>query len=166
LRPRFPLPLSIGFLLAAGVLAPVSHSVTPAPVKKPVPKAKAAPSPPDLSARAASVLRKNCTTCHGDVKQGGLDLRNMSALLKGGGRGPALVPGDAAKSLLYRVVAHQAEPHMPPGGKLPPGDIAAIKAWIDGGGSKLKAAPDKSARAALPDFRAPPPPKPLPPPQV
>jgi hypothetical protein len=54
-------------------------------------------------------------------------------LLKGGARGPALKPGAAADSLLYKAVAHTGDPHMPPTGKLADSEIAALREWIDAG---------------------------------
>ena len=60
------------------------------------------------------LLQEHCLTCHkGDTKGGGLDLSTREALLKGGTRGPAIVPGDAKASLLYKLVTRQEEPGMP-----------------------------------------------------
>ena len=53
--------------------------------------------------------------CHtGKFKKSGLDLSTRDLAIRGGDRGPALVPGKAQESLLYRVAAHLAELHMPP----------------------------------------------------
>jgi hypothetical protein len=62
-----------------------------------------------------------------------LDLRSRDAALKGGGHGPALVPGDAAGSRLYRHITGQEKPQMPMGGRLTDAEIAIIKNWIDSG---------------------------------
>ena len=52
--------------------------------------------------------------CHtGKFKKSGLDLSTRDLAIRGGDRGSALVPGKAQESLLYRVAAHLAEPHMP-----------------------------------------------------
>ena len=40
--------------------------------------------------------------------------RTSPGMLKGGKRGPALVPGKADESLLFRMAAHRVEPVMPP----------------------------------------------------
>ena len=54
------------------------------------------------------------------------------AMLKGGSRGPGLVPGDHKKSLLWQMTAHQKAPHMPyDRPKLKVADIAKIAEWID-----------------------------------
>src|SRR5947209_6704270 len=47
------------------------------------------------------VLVENCSQCHGAAKQKGmLRLDSRAALLKGGETGPAVVPGDPARSLI------------------------------------------------------------------
>jgi hypothetical protein len=78
------------------------------------------------------ILEKNCVKCHsGDGAQAGLDVRTRAALLRGGAKGPAVVAGDGAKSLLYQRVASG---QMPLGGKpLPETEQALIKQWIDQG---------------------------------
>src|SRR5690349_9824506 len=59
-------------------------------------------------------LQKYCIRCHNStVKQSGLDLSTRESLLRGGSRGPAIAPGDARASLLYKLVAHEEEPGMP-----------------------------------------------------
>jgi hypothetical protein len=62
-----------------------------------------------------------------------LDLKTRAGALKGGQHGPAIIPGNAAGSLLYRHVAAQETPQMPLGGKLSAEEIAVLKSWIDGG---------------------------------
>ena len=54
---------------------------------------------------------------------------SREAMLEGGTRGPALVPGDPQKSLLIQAV-RQADPKlkMPMGGKLPDSEIADLEA--------------------------------------
>ena len=64
----------------------------------------------------------------------GLDLRTREAMLAGGKRGPAIEPGNADGSLLYTAVAGEGEIRMPPGDEpLEPGEIAALREWIDAG---------------------------------
>jgi hypothetical protein len=64
----------------------------------------------------------------------GLDLRQISSILKGGKRGPAVVPGNSSDSLLYRAIAGIGSLKMPPGKvSLAPDAVRSIAAWIDGG---------------------------------
>jgi len=90
------------------------------------------------------ILKRNCMICHGEVVQrSGLDLRGEEAILKGGVRGPAVVPGYAEKSLLYRLITHKEEPAMPMGmDKLGESDIAVIAQWINGLSPKVATAAD------------------------
>jgi hypothetical protein len=62
-----------------------------------------------------------------------LDLRSRESILAGGERGAAIVPGDAKKSLLFRLAAGLEQPSMPPGKKLSPADLETIRQWIDAG---------------------------------
>ena len=85
---------------------------------------------------ARQILDKNCVGCHGPAKMGGLDLRERASLLKGGKRGPAVVPGDASASLLYRAVRREGDLQMPPGKNgLAAAEVETLKAWIDSGAS-------------------------------
>ncbi|MGE0133082.1 MAG: DUF1553 domain-containing protein [Blastocatellales bacterium] len=84
--------------------------------------------------KVAPIFEQNCVMCHGaGVQRSGLDLRGETAILKGGARGAAVIPGSAEKSLLYRLVADKEEPAMPMGmDKLSDADVAVIAEWING----------------------------------
>jgi hypothetical protein len=89
---------------------------------------------PDLAARAVSVLEKNCWGCHGSgTVQSGLQLNSREAALQGGMRGPAILPGDAARSLLVQAIRRTGELSMPPGPKLADGEIVTIEQWVAAG---------------------------------
>jgi hypothetical protein len=81
------------------------------------------------------VLHGTCFKCHGGQKvRGGLELSARAALLKGGDHGPAIVPGDAGKSLLIQSIRHAHEDiKMPPGKQLPPAVVADFVAWVNNG---------------------------------
>ncbi len=78
------------------------------------------------------LLVERCYPCHGDKMQwGNLRLDSRAALLLGGERGPALVPGRPEESLLIKAVSYQdPKLQMPPTGKLPDQDVAALTEWI------------------------------------
>ena len=64
----------------------------------------------------------------------GLDIRSLSGLLKGGSRGPSVVPGDARASGLYQAVCCDSELRMPlQGDPLGAAELGVIEAWIDAG---------------------------------
>ena len=94
------------------------------------------------------VLERQCQSCHqGATRQGGLDVSTREGLLQGGGRGPAVVPGNSKDSLLYKLITHGEQPHMPlRAGKLPAETAALIALWID-----LGARDDGAAAAAAGD---------------
>jgi hypothetical protein len=80
------------------------------------------------------VLAKNCYTCHTESQMGGLRLDSRERALKGGNSGPAILPGDAERSLLIQAVSQtHARLKMPPGGKLKDDEIAGLKAWVNAG---------------------------------
>jgi Protein of unknown function (DUF1549)/Protein of unknown function (DUF1553)/Planctomycete cytochrome C len=85
--------------------------------------------------RVWPVLENSCLRCHGAEKQkGDLRLDSREAALKGGENGPALVPGDAAKSLMLRLVKHEdPDREMPPKDRLLDQDVAAMESWIQAG---------------------------------
>jgi hypothetical protein len=83
---------------------------------------------------ARAIFESKCLTCHGDVRTSGLDLRERSTILNGGTRGPAIVPGKADESLLYRAVRREGELQMPPGKTpLSATELGTIRDWIDAG---------------------------------
>lgn len=76
---------------------------------------------------------KHCFKCHGGVKQkGGLDLRSLENMLKGGESGPALLPGKPSQSHIVEYLLPGADPHMPPDQKkqLTPAEIALVQEWV------------------------------------
>ena len=89
------------------------------------------------------ILEKNCFQCHGEaVKMANLDLRTREAMLKGGDKGPALIPGKAADSPIYKRVAGLQQPKMPMA-PLPPlseREIVVLKEWIDQGAKRAATA--------------------------
>ena len=81
------------------------------------------------------IMERTCWNCHGAAAQlSDLDLRTRAGALEGGAKGPALVPGRAEDSRLFRMVAGLDEPAMPMGGEeLTDAEVAAMRAWIDQG---------------------------------
>src|SRR5947209_19622955 len=76
----------------------------------------------------APIFQQHCVKCHGaKPKKAGLDLRTAAAAFAGGESGPVLVPGSAAKSVLFEKIASRTMP--PPEKKDPLSDeeIALIR---------------------------------------
>jgi hypothetical protein len=85
------------------------------------------------SNRVEPLLDKQCLKCHAGVRQrGGLDLRSLETMLRGGDSGPAISPGKPAESRLVQYVLPGANPHMPLDSKrqLVAEEIAVLKTWI------------------------------------
>ncbi|MSU78835.1 MAG: DUF1553 domain-containing protein [Gemmataceae bacterium] len=84
--------------------------------------------------RIRPVFAENCYSCHSSNAKklkGGLALDSRAGLLEGGGNGPAIVPGDPAKSRLIVAISYQkSDLKMPPKTKLPDAVIADLTAWI------------------------------------
>src|SRR5437762_9179138 len=89
----------------------------------------------NTSRAAMAILEKQCLGCHGAGQMSGLDLRQRETLLKGGKRGPAIIPGNPEGSLLYKAVAHQGDLKMPlgSGSPLPREQLEILKKWIKDG---------------------------------
>jgi hypothetical protein len=88
-----------------------------------------------FEAKIRPVLDGTCFKCHGGEKvRGGLRVDSRSALLQGGDSGPAVVPGDAEKSLLIEAIRYTHEDiKMPPGKQLPDAVVDNFVAWINNG---------------------------------
>jgi hypothetical protein len=87
------------------------------------------------------LLREKCLACHGDDAKkiaGGLDLRSLDGLRKGGeSKVPALVAGKSAMSPLYLAVTRESDvwTPMPPkeNDSLTGEQVGYLKEWIDAG---------------------------------
>jgi len=105
----------------------------------------AAETPLTFESSVRPILKVHCFQCHGeeDDVQGGLDVRLVRLMAKGGEGGPALVAGDHKKSLLYERIAAG---EMPPGEKkVSPQELAVIARWIDAGAPTAKPEPKQVA---------------------
>jgi hypothetical protein len=84
-----------------------------------------------FNTRVAPILGKRCLGCHNrQLNNGSISFLDRDTLLKGGGRGPAIVPGRPEDSLLVKVLQHDGEVQMPPGRKLPRREIRILTEWI------------------------------------
>jgi hypothetical protein len=114
----------------------------PAPARpaipKPVlPREPVTPPPPKASPSLAvnferdvlPVFRAKCFACHGaEKRKGGLDVRTLTSLLKGGKSGPAVTLGSLEQSPLWDAVDTN---RMPPGPKkLSPAEKQVIQNWL------------------------------------
>jgi WD40 repeat protein len=100
------------------------------------------------------IFREKCGSCHNsNDKKGDLVLDNYGLTMQGGASGEVVrADGDASQSQLYLVIAHLAEPTMPPQQpKLPEEQLTLVRRWIEGGAlenSGSKAKPKKNTAMA------------------
>ncbi|MDX2269161.1 MAG: PSD1 and planctomycete cytochrome C domain-containing protein [Bryobacter sp.] len=113
------------------------------------------------------VLARDCQGCHGKQQAlAKLDLSSRKGLLKGGTRGPALVPGKPEESLLLHVLEGRNKLQMPPGGpkqKLSAETVAAFRAWVEAGAAWPQIVEETRWKLAPEDLWAYQPLRPLPP---
>lgn len=108
------------------------------------------------SERVAPVFREYCVACHGRARhKGALRLDTLAQAMRSGRHGPAIVPGKAEASEVYRrlLLPTNDPQHMPPEGRSEPGEIelTLLRLWLEDGASGTKTA------AAFPDAPRPPP---------
>ena len=113
-------PITIAAVGILGLVAAVGNAADPKPT---------------FQDNVSAIFQARCNSCHNNDKQkGGLVLENYGAVMKGGGSGTVIEPGDPAASRLYALVTHAEEPKMPPmQPKLPDAELNVIKAWIEAG---------------------------------
>jgi Planctomycete cytochrome C len=132
--------MTIKPLLAVGAAAALLGSFTSSNAQ--------APAPVDFEKEILPLFKNSCFKCHqkeqtdasGKVKKpkGKFRMDSAAMLLKGGEEGSDLVPGDAAKSLIYTLSCLPASDDkvMPPDGKADPLTAAQqelLKRWINEG---------------------------------
>ena len=95
------------------------------------------PAKVDFGRDIQPLLREHCVECHGPAQQMKglrLDRRRDALPNRVGANGARIVPGDSARSVLFRrLTGTQAGAQMPPAGPLPESKIKLIQAWIDQG---------------------------------
>ena len=90
----------------------------------------------DFVREVRPILQKHCYSCHGEKKQkSGLRLDIKAAAFKGGDKhAPDIISGKAKDSpLIHFITTDDDAELMPPKGKLPANDIAALTTWINEG---------------------------------
>jgi hypothetical protein len=99
-----------------------------------------AAEPVDFNRDIRPILTKNCTTCHGGVKQAGETsfIYREEALGQGKSGKTIVVPGDpAASELVHRIKSSDPDERMPPPKEHPhplePQQVALLEQWIKEG---------------------------------
>ena len=112
-------------LIPFGLLAPLTQGDDP----------RADEVARQFEAEVRPVLAEHCISCHsGDDPKAGLRLDSVEALGAGLDGEPLFEAGDPDASLLIEAVRYD-DPFlaMPPSGKIPEKDIAALERWVAAG---------------------------------
>ena len=84
--------------------------------------------------RIRPLLISRCYDCHSEGSvESGLRVDSLAELIRGGERGPALVPGKPKESLLISAVQHSGQLHMPLKDKLSQKEISDLIEWVQAG---------------------------------
>ena len=98
--------------------------------------ALAAITNPSFSKDVKPILDKRCASCHGTRKKGGYSVADYDLVMKSGDNAPVIVAGDAANSILVKMlrgIKTEAGGQMPPSRPLKEEQIKLIERWVDQG---------------------------------
>ncbi|WP_435011582.1 DUF1553 domain-containing protein [Tundrisphaera lichenicola] len=105
----------------------------------------------DFERNVRPILVNRCYECHSAASKkskGGLLLDTREGVREGGISGPAIVPGKPEESPMIRALAHtDPDLKMPPRGKLPDHEIAALSEWVRKGASDPRTGPEVTGPA-------------------
>ncbi len=90
------------------------------------------------------LLREHCYSCHSHaagLMEGGLTLDWRSGWETGGGRGPAVIPGQPSDSLLIQAIRHQHAELKMPEEQLEQSAINILEQWVRNGAPDPRAKP-------------------------
>lgn len=141
---RWAIPFSLTLLMAAPIAAWSQHS-----------SRDSAPLLDFFEKKIRPLLADNCYNCHSanTNSHGGLRLDDRNGLIIGGGRGPAIIPGQPEKSLLLQAVRHtHKDVKMPPKKHLFDEQIADLTRWIKDGAAWPKAKLPSSIAKLNPEY--------------
>src|SRR5260370_26395244 len=96
--------------------------------------------------RIRPLLAKRCYACHQSARMGGLAMTGREALLKGGGRGPAISITKPKESLLIQALSYRLDTlKMHPADNLPEDEIKTLTSF-----AKLRSPWPEAAPPAAP----------------
>lgn len=132
---RKQIALLLGLILLGSRVAEADDKA--AEVGKIEPEAVNLGRPVDFEKDVYPFLEANCVGCHNvAIDEGKLNLEEVATILKGGKRGPAIVPKEPEKSLLFLLASRSQKPAMPPlpnqvdAHALSPKQVGLLKQWI------------------------------------
>lgn len=113
-------------------------------------------TPVDFATEIRPILQAKCLVCHaGKLTEGDYDISTMEKVIRGGKRGPAVVPGKPDDSLMLAFSAHRKKPIMPPKSEdnpLTPQEVALLERWIREGAKGTEAVRTNTIRLSVPSI--------------
>lgn len=118
-------------LLSALILAACAGSAAPTASTANATQAPAG-AKVSFSGDIMPLLQSRCVNCHGGAQIArGLDLKSYDSVMAGSQNGPVVSAGDAAKSLIVKVVTSGNMPKR--GQRLTPAEVQLLTDWINAG---------------------------------
>jgi cytochrome c553 len=154
--------VALSILVVAGITVSITGAVdaqqaaVSSPAPAPAPGSPEPGSPEFYTQRIEPILDDNCYSCHAESQSGGLRLDAYPSILKGGNRGPAIVPGDPDTSILIQAIRREGKLKMPPRKALEPAEVADLVAWVKAGAKGASTSSDSVAKAEPSAAPAPP----------
>ncbi len=109
----------------AAVFVPVTPTPRPTLTPQPTAATVAGASPDSWDGNFSALFSNRCGTCHGRTSVSGLNLSTYQGALKGGSRGPAIVPGNPDASVLVQIQSAGNHP-----GQLTIAELNQVIQWI------------------------------------
>jgi cytochrome b subunit of formate dehydrogenase/mono/diheme cytochrome c family protein len=107
------------------VFVPVTPTPRPTTTPRPTAEVIAGASSDSWDGNYSALFSNRCGTCHGRTAVSGLNLSTYQNALKGGSRGPAIVPGNPDASVLVQVQSAGGHP-----GQLTIDELNQVIQWI------------------------------------
>lgn len=110
------------------VFVPVTPTPRPTVTPRPTAEVVAGASSNSWDGNYSALFSNRCGTCHGRTSVSGLNLSTYQGALKGGSRGPAIVPGNPDASVLVQIQSAGNHP-----GQLTIDELNQVIQWIMSG---------------------------------
>ena len=111
-------------------------------------------SPDSMESQALGLLHERCFSCHNEEdRKGGLILTSKAAIESANQEFDLLLPGQPQSSQLIAVLAHDADPHMPPKEQLTEPEIKLLSEWVQAGANWENTTPDTDTVVPEPPSR-------------